>query len=243
MTRLWLLIYLQNYYGGIISGRRSPAMKENGEKQTLKSLRYLNDDPVMTAIKEKLDVIFEGTDEEGENLAAILGQAVYRLEGLHPWPLNRRCVCGTAISPVFGCCGGRMDFDDHAILSARNRGFGCPTCGKTFTSAACRRCGRTYTWDLGIVESFEKGEDIELCFPGCMVLLILPAEAGCKTCKTLRPASLCTDEATKIDRINDDWVGQHPAESYHTGGTKTEDPPQGASCRMTEKGPACRSIS
>ena len=162
MAQIWLLVYLQNHYREKRNSRSLP-MTGRRRDQTFELLRFLKEDPLMAVIKDNLGDIFSGASEDGENLAAVLGQAVYRSEGLHPWPLDRRCICGADISQTFKCCGRRLDFDNHELLSSR-RNIGCPACGRTFVHAACGKCSRTYTWELGIVESFEGGEDLEHLF-------------------------------------------------------------------------------
>ena len=88
--KLWTDELLQGFYG---ESRKTGSFTDadNREKQTLRLLHFLAYDPVMATIKNKLDDIFSGTDGEKTNLAAVLGQAVYRTEGLLPWPLDRRC--------------------------------------------------------------------------------------------------------------------------------------------------------
>ncbi|HSB33154.1 MAG TPA: CpXC domain-containing protein [Nitrospirota bacterium] len=164
MTQLWLLVYLQGFYR---ESRRTVSFADvgNREKQTLRLLHFLACDPVMATIKNKLDDIFSGTDGEETNLAAVLGQAVYRVEGLHPWPLDRRCICKADITTGLACCGRPVDFENHAMLSPGGRGIECPRCGKTIAHVVCERCGRSYTWELGVVATLEGGEDIEHLSP------------------------------------------------------------------------------
>lgn len=163
VTQLWLLVYLQSFY----RENRGPRLctgAGGAEKRAHRLLRFLAHDPVMVVIEEKLNDIFTGDDAEGANLAAVLGQAIYRIEGLHPWPLDRRCICKADISHGLACCGQPMDLDKRKMLSPGLRGLECPRCGKAIAQTVCGRCGRSYTWELGFVESLEEGEDIEHLF-------------------------------------------------------------------------------
>lgn len=162
MTQLWLLIFLEDFFksGGKL---RSPMGNGQGEDLTLRLLHFLRDDPLLDVIKDKLNDIFAGGSG---NLAAVLGQIVYRLEGMHPWPFDRRCICGADIPITLTCCGEEVELCNQPELSEQNCRIECRVCRKDFTSITCAECGRTYTWHLGIVDSLGGGEDFEPLFSG-----------------------------------------------------------------------------
>jgi hypothetical protein len=107
----------------------------------------------MIDIREKLTECFFG-DASDDELMDILGEAVYTLEGMLPWPRDRRCLCGADLSKEFRCCRKQVDIDSHDQLLSKHYIIYCPICKESLAGASCEACGRVYTWKLGTVESF-----------------------------------------------------------------------------------------
>jgi hypothetical protein len=82
-----------------------------------------------------------------------LGQAVYTLEGMLPWPMDRRCLCGADLAKGFICCNRRVDLDEHELLLSQHYVIYCPVCKESLSGASCEQCGRVYTWKLGTIPS------------------------------------------------------------------------------------------
>ncbi len=155
MTQIWMLIYLQEHYKAN-KNLQSLSRIGRGEEQLRKILRFLKEDPLMIDIREKLTESFFG-DSINDDLAEVLGQAVYRLEEMLPWPLDRRCMCGADLAAEFTCCGSRINLDSHDHLLSRHYVIYCPNCKKALSGASCETCGKVYTWKLGTVNSYEPG--------------------------------------------------------------------------------------
>ena len=154
MTQLWTLLYLQEHYK---TNRNLRALSRigRGEARILKFMRFLKEDPMMIDIREKLTESFFGDATEDE-LMEMLSRAIYTLEEMHPWPMDRRCVCGGDLSKEFKCCGKAVELGDHERLLSRHYVVYCPACGESLAGASCELCGRVYTWKLGTVPSLQR---------------------------------------------------------------------------------------
>ncbi len=151
MTQLWMLLYLQEHYKEN-ANLRALSRLGAGEERLRKMLRFLKEDPLMIVIREKLTESFF-SDESNDELADVLGQAIYLLEEMLPWPRDNRCVCERDLVPELKCCGNRIDLDRHSHLLSRHYVIYCPGCKEALSGASCQACGRVYTWKLGVVES------------------------------------------------------------------------------------------
>jgi hypothetical protein len=152
MSQLWMLLYFQEYYE-TSKNLRVLSKLGKGEMRLRKILHFLKEDPLMIEIREKLAESFL-EDKSNDELADILGQAVYMLEEMLPWPLDRRCCCGADLSAGLECCGKRICLDGHDHLLSRRYIIYCPICKEAISGASCGACGRVYTWKLGIVDSY-----------------------------------------------------------------------------------------
>ena len=158
MTQIWMLIYLQEHYK-MNKNLRLLSKIGKGEERLLRILRFLKEDPLMIDIREKLTESFFG-DVNNDELADVLGQAVYTIEEMLPWPRDRRCRCGADLSMGFKCCGTEVELKDHGSLLSRHYVIYCPLCREALSGASCEVCGRVYTWKLGVVDSYgTSGED------------------------------------------------------------------------------------
>ncbi|MHB8846288.1 MAG: CpXC domain-containing protein [Nitrospirota bacterium] len=156
MAQIWTLLYLQEHYK-VNRNLRSLSRIGMGEKRIVTFMRFLKEDPMMIDIREKLTESFFG-DASDDDLMDLLSRAIYLLEEMLPWPLDRRCVCGGDLTKEFKCCGKQIVLDDHDKLLSRHYVVYCPDCGESLAGASCEVCGRVYTWKLGTVESHEKGK-------------------------------------------------------------------------------------
>jgi len=157
MTQSWMLIYLQEHYRAN-KNLRSLSRIGQGEKQLQKMLRFLKEAPLMIDIREKLTESFMG-DATNDELVDLLGQAIYTLEEMLPWPLDHRCKCGADLSDEFKCCDSHVNLDEHEPLLSRHYIIYCPACKEALTGASCEACGRVYTWKVGTVASYGLSED------------------------------------------------------------------------------------
>ncbi len=151
MTQIWTLIYFQEHY----RASRDPlgrALPGSGEDRLRKMLYFLKEDPLMIDIREKLTGSVAQGDPNGD-LADTLGQALYTLEEMLPWPLDRRCRCGADLTSRLESCGSRISLDNH-LLSQHYMMY-CPACNGSLSGASCGVCGKVYTWKLGIVDSYK----------------------------------------------------------------------------------------
>lgn len=82
MTQLWTLLYLQEYYKQN-QNIRTLSRIGKGEERLRKFLVFLKEDPLMIEIREKLTEHFFG-DASDDDLAELLGRAVYNVEGMYP---------------------------------------------------------------------------------------------------------------------------------------------------------------
>jgi hypothetical protein len=153
MAQIWTLIYLQEHYK---MNRNLQALSRigKGEQRLRGFLKFLKEDTLMIDIREKLQESFLNAATE-DQLVDLLSQAVYTIEGMFPWPRNRRCICGADLSREFKCCGTRIDLTPHERLLSRHYIIYCPGCNESLAGASCESCGRVYTWKLGIVPSHE----------------------------------------------------------------------------------------
>jgi hypothetical protein len=154
MAQIWTLLYLQEHYKAN-RNLRSLSRLGSGEVRILKFMRFLKEDPMMIDIREKLAESFFG-DAPEDDLMDLLARAIYTLEEMFPWPLDRRCICGGDLTKEFKCCGKSAVLDDHDRLLSRHYIIYCPDCGESLAGASCSSCGRVYTWKLGTVDSHEK---------------------------------------------------------------------------------------
>ncbi len=156
MTQLWMLIYFQEHYKANGNLRRMSRIGD-GEKRLRTILRFLKENPLMIDIRERLtEAFFEASGNDG--LMEVLGQAVYALEDMLPWPLDGRCLCGADVSMNITCCGERVDLAGHGPLLSKHYVIYCPRCKEALSGASCEQCGRIYTWKLGTASSYETEE-------------------------------------------------------------------------------------
>jgi hypothetical protein len=157
MTQIWMLIYFQEHYK-MNKNLRVLSRIGKGEERLRKMLRFLKEDPLMIDIREKLTESFFG-DATNDDLVDILGQAVYTLEEMLPWPKDRRCMCGADLSAEFKCCGSRIDLKGHENHLSPHYVIYCPACKEALSGASCEVCGRVYTWKLGTADSYKSGDE------------------------------------------------------------------------------------
>jgi hypothetical protein len=155
MTQIWMLIYFQEHYR-INSNLRALSRIGRGEERLRRILRFLKEDPLMITIREKLadSILSDGSDD----LVEVLGQAVYTLEEMLPWPMNKRCVCGADLAEGFRCCNRRVNLAEHEQLLSRQYAIYCPVCKESLSGASCEKCGRVYTWKLGRVATYKRDD-------------------------------------------------------------------------------------
>lgn len=153
MTQIWMLIYFQEHYK-MNKNLRALSRIGSGEQKMLKMLRFLKQDPLMIDIREKLTESFFGGVTHDE-FVDVLGQAVYTLEEMLPWPKDRQCKCGADLSRDFKCCGNRIAVEEHENLLSNHYVIYCPDCKEALSGASCEECGRVYTWKLGLVDSYQ----------------------------------------------------------------------------------------
>jgi CpXC motif protein len=149
MTQIWMLLYLQEHYKGNANLRELSNIG-TGDERLYKMLKFLKEDPIMIDIREKITETFLD-DLANEALLDILGQAVYKLEGMLPWPRDRKCKCGADLTQELTCCGKLINVEEHEHLLSKHYVIYCPTCKMSLSGASCEQCGRVYTWKLGIV--------------------------------------------------------------------------------------------
>lgn len=159
MTQIWMLIYFQEHYK-VNKNLRSLSRLGQGEERIRKILRFLKEDPLMIDIREKLTETFFGSASQDE-LVEILGQAVYKLEEMLPWPRDWRCVCGADLTSDFKCCGRKVNLGEHEYLLSRHYVIYCPVCREALSGASCEQCGRVYTWKLGTVPTYKQEENVQ----------------------------------------------------------------------------------
>ncbi len=153
MTQLWTLLYLQEHYR-LNRNLRSLSRIGVGEERVRKVMRFLKEDPLMIDIRERLTESFFG-DATEDDLMEVLSRAIYVLEEMLPWPMDRRCLCGADLSQEFKCCGSTVALDEHDALLSRHYVIYCSSCGESLAGASCEVCGRVYTWKLGVVPSHQ----------------------------------------------------------------------------------------
>jgi CpXC protein len=156
MTQIWMLIYFLEHYR-INKNLRALSRIGRGEERLRRILRFLKEDPLMITIREKLaDSIL--SDGGNDDLVEVLGQAVYTLEEMLPWPMDKRCVCGADLAEGFRCCNRRVNLAEHERLLSRQYAIYCPVCKESLSGASCEKCGRVYTWKLGRVASYKRDD-------------------------------------------------------------------------------------
>ncbi len=154
MTQLWMLIFFQEHYK-TSKDRRVLSLVGAGENRLRKILFFLKENPLMLEIREQLTGSQPG-GEPNDELADMLGQATSTLEEMLPWPLDRRCRCGADLSERIECCGNRISLDGHDRLLSQHYMIYCPACNGALSGASCGICGKVYTWQLGIVDSYRE---------------------------------------------------------------------------------------
>jgi hypothetical protein len=154
MTQIWMLLYFQGHYQANGNLRKLSRIGE-GEERLRKILRFLKEDPLMIDIHRKLNETLV-SDAANDELMEILGQAVYALEEMLPWPMDRHCLCGADLSKEFICCGRQVKLAEHERLLSRHYIIYCPACKEALSGASCERCGRIYTWKLGTVPTYKQ---------------------------------------------------------------------------------------
>jgi hypothetical protein len=156
MTQIWMLIYFQEHYR---TNRNLRALSRigRGEERLRKMLRFLKEDPLMITIREKLtESLFN--DGANDELVEVLGQAIYTLEEMLPWPKDRRCLCGADLANEFRCCNKRISLAEHELLLSRHYVIYCPVCKESLSGASCEQCRRVYTWKLGMVPTYKRSD-------------------------------------------------------------------------------------
>jgi hypothetical protein len=157
MTQIWMLIYFQEHYKANRNLQQLSRLGV-GDKRLRTILRFLKENPLMIDIREKLtESFFE--DAGSDDLADVLGRAVYLLEEMLPWPLDQRCVCGEDLAKELVCCGKRIDLGDHDRLLSEHYVLYCSECKEALSGASCEACGRVYSWKLGTVPSHQQGAE------------------------------------------------------------------------------------
>ncbi len=156
MTQIWTLLYLQEHYRAN-TNIRSLSRLGVGEARLRKVLRFLKENPLMIDIREKLTESFFGAASEDE-LSDLLSRAIYTVEEMLPWPMDRKCICGADLSREFKCCGKQVALDDHDQLLSQHYVVYCPTCTEPLAGASCEMCGRVFTWKLGMVPTYKQGK-------------------------------------------------------------------------------------
>lgn len=154
MTQIWMLIYFQEHYR---TNRNLRALSRigRGEERLRKMLRFLKEDPLMITIREKLtEALFN--DGSNDEFVEILGRAIYTLEGMLPWPMDRGCLCGADLAEDFTCCSKRVNLAEHQAKLSRHYVIYCPACRESLSGASCEQCGRVYTWKIGRVATYKR---------------------------------------------------------------------------------------
>lgn len=147
MTQMWMLLYFQEHYKHN-TNLRSLSRLGSGEERLHKILRFLKENQLMIDIREALTESFFD-DSASERLMELLGQAIYILEEMLPWPLDHRCVCGGDLTQELVCCNNRIEIREHQHLLSQHYIIYCPTCKEALSGASCTQCGRVYTWRIG----------------------------------------------------------------------------------------------
>lgn len=159
MTQIWMLLYFQKQYRMNRNLQRLSRIGE-GEKRLRVMLRFVKENRLMIAIREKLTEAFFD-EEDDDELAEILRKAIYLLEEMLPWPEDKRCICGAHLAGELSCCGKTIDLEEHHQLLSQDYVVYCSLCKEALSGASCKECGRVYTWKLGTVASYgrEGGAD------------------------------------------------------------------------------------
>jgi len=156
MTQIWMLLYFQEHYRAN-KNLRALSRIGRGEERLQKMLRFLKEDPLMITIREKLtESLFN--DGANDDLVDVLGQAVYTLEEMLPWPMDLRCLCGADLADEFTCCNKRVNLAEHKLLLSQHYVIYCPVCKESLTGASCEQCGRVYTWKRGRVATYKRDD-------------------------------------------------------------------------------------
>ncbi len=163
MTQIWMLIYLQEHYK-VNKNLQALSRIGTGEQRLRKILQFLKEDPLMIDIREKLTESFFG-DASNDELVELLGQAIYKLEDMSPWPSNQRCICGADLTSEFKCCDRPIPFAPHKNFLSPRYVIYCPGCGEALSGVSCSMCGNVYTWKLGIVDSGPVNSDTKSLSP------------------------------------------------------------------------------
>jgi len=154
MAQIWTLLYLQGHYKSN-KNLRFLSRIGTGEDRIRTFLAFLKEDPQMIDIREKLtESLF--SDAAEDQLMDLLSRAIYTIEKMLPWPMDRRCICGGDLTREFKCCGKSLELGDHDRLLSRHYVVYCPSCQESLAGASCEACGKVYTWKLGTVLSHGK---------------------------------------------------------------------------------------
>jgi hypothetical protein len=157
MAQIWMLLYFQEHYKGN-ANLRGLSNIGTGEERLNRMLRFLKEDALMIDIREKITETFLN-DAANEELMDLLGQAVYRLEKMLPWPMDRKCACGADLAQELVCCGKHINLHEHEHLLSKQYVIYCPACKMSLSGASCEECGRVYTWRLGTVPTHQQDMD------------------------------------------------------------------------------------
>ncbi|MDA8099906.1 MAG: CpXC domain-containing protein [Nitrospiraceae bacterium] len=154
MTQIWTLLRFQSHYGSNKHLKQLSRMG-TGEERLRKFLKFLKEDSLMIDIRERLTESLVG-DATDDDMTELLNKAMYKMEEMLPWPLDRRCICGGDLLKDFTCCGKRVRLVYQEQLLSHHYAMYCPSCKEPLSEASCPDCGRVYTWKLGTVQSYDR---------------------------------------------------------------------------------------
>jgi len=151
MTQIWMLLFFEEHYKQN-ANLRSLSKLGVGENRLRKILRFLKENPLMIDIRETLTEAFDYT--ANERLMEHLGQAIYKLEEMLPWPMDHHCLCGGNLAHELTCCNSRINIEEHQNLLSKHYIIYCQSCKEAMSGASCEQCGKVYTWRLGTVLTY-----------------------------------------------------------------------------------------
>lgn len=92
-----------------------------------------------------------------------LTDAVGLPDEIHPWPRDRRCLCGKSLDPYIFCCKPEAPFDIGPYVPQLAPGFVLerPCCGDRYEGFRCDACGRVSAWAQGVVDTHLEAEEAD----------------------------------------------------------------------------------
>lgn len=92
-----------------------------------------------------------------------LTDAVGLPDEIHPWPRDRRCLCGRSLDPYIFCCKPEAPFDIGPYVPQLAPGFVLerPCCGDRYEGFRCDACGRVSAWAQGVVDTHLEAEEAD----------------------------------------------------------------------------------